>query len=129
MNIYAKAKARRVRLVAACLLFFAVADVVCPPPSCCCGVEGLEGYTAASTDHASRASSQTASVEKRDDAPQEKHDCTTCDDDCFCCGHATAVAGVATTIISVQKLPPAPSTDQPIQTPPLRGTFRPPRLT
>jgi hypothetical protein len=127
MNINAKTKARRVRLLAACLLFFAVADIIFPPPSCCCGVEGIEAY-AASVGGDSRATSQAASVEKTEDAPQDKHDCATCDEDCFCCGHAIAVVGVISATIPIQNLLPAQTIELSIPTPPLRGTFRPPRL-
>jgi hypothetical protein len=129
MSINAKTKPKLVRLAAACLLFFAFVDIFCPPPSCCCGVEGFEGAAVSLSSNDAQGSTQTAAFDNSDGVPRDQHsDCPTCDEDCFCCGHAMANTAFAATSAPDQKPILTSPAVHPVPNPPLRGTYHPPRF-
>lgn len=49
------------------------------------------------------------------------------EDDCFCCGRMTSGPGHASELVISYRLPQSPLAFQWPQSPPLRGTFHPPR--
>jgi hypothetical protein len=129
MDIKSQRKRKLVRIVAACLLIFAFADVLFPSPSCCGGVDGLEGYSISLASDEAQDSNQTDTFDKSDETPRDQHsDCSTCSDNCFCCGHAMVNTAIAAASAPDQQLAlPSPPIHN-VPTPSLRGTFHPPRL-
>lgn len=116
-------------MMAACLLLFACMDVFCPPSSCCSGVEGLEGYALSLSGNNAQDSTQKTSFDKSEGVPRDNHsDCSTCDEACFCCGHAMVNTANALASIPGQSLTLISFAINPIPNPPLRGTYHPPRL-
>lgn len=119
------------RALAILLLLHTGADLIMPQYFC--GAEETAGPGAASNSVISSAwtNRQTlASVSSGDDntRPDKPTPETPGDEDCFCCcAHVLPSKGFGLAATTELKTCPAPDTFDFIPSPPLRGTYRPPR--
>jgi hypothetical protein len=124
---------RFVRAVAVFFLLFTGADILMPQYFCDDEIGGISLPTAAAilnTEERSAGDRDVASVAGSDDSrSRQPSDTAPHEEDCFCCC-AHVLPGLAFTTVgtSEMRLPSAPFVRQLLPSPPLRGTYHPPRI-
>lgn len=123
---------RLVRGVAVFFLLFTGADILLPEYFCDDEIGGIS-LSAAATMLASLESASerghTAFVDSNNSHSRQPSDTTPHAEDCFCCcAHVLPGIAFATVNVSELRSPFAPEISQSLPSPPLRGSYHPPRI-
>jgi hypothetical protein len=125
---------RFVRAVAVFFLLFTGADILMPQYFCDDEIGGISLPTASAatlnTDERAAGDSKVAAVADSDDSrSRQPSDPSSHEEDCFCCcAHVLPSLPFTSTETAEVRQPMAAFLNDPLPSPPLRGTYHPPRI-